>query len=353
MIELYIDDRIRNRKVRFFDKFNISLRYDAVGSTFSFNCYFDPKDTEQREFLCVSHYHVARLVYDGKLFFTGYMVSQGFGSEPTKQWATVGGYSLPGVLEDCTIPKSLYPLQYNGLTLREIAAKLIKPFGLGMVVDGVEAEMDKKYPETEASATQKIKDYLTTLATQRNIVITHNANGNIVFTRAKTNVKPVIIYGGSDGIPCPKMKMSFSGQGMHSEITVVKEADKDGGNAGEFTISNPYVFTVFRPVTIQQSSGDDNDTEQAAKNALAAELKGLKLTVDLDRWAIEKIILQPNRVIQVTNPDIYLFKKTTWFIEQIDFNGDAQSETGTMTCVPVEVYSGEYPKYMFKGFNLH
>jgi prophage tail gpP-like protein len=140
---------------------------------------------------------------------------------------------------------------------------------------------------------------------------------------------------------------------MHSHITVMKQADSNGGNAGEFTIENPYVPFVYRPKVITQSSGDDNDTEKAARNILSDELKNLKLTIVTDRWEVNGKMLKPNNIISVTNPDIYLYKSADWFIESIDFVGDEKQTTATLHCVLPEVYNGKTPKYLFSGINLH
>lgn len=360
MIELYIDDRLRNRKVTFFDKFTMSLRYDSMASAFSFNCYFNPDNIEQKELLCVGHFHIARLYYTPKgssqkqLFLTGYMITEGFSGSSVKEWVSVGGYSYPGVLEDCNIPPQSYPLQYDGLSLRQIAQKILPYFNIKMIVDGaVSADMDKTYEKTEASETQSIKDFLTGLAIQRNIVISHTPEGALRFTKALTKQKPILTYGGEGGIPCPDMKLVFNGQGMHSHITVIKQADKDGGNAGEFTIRNPYVPFVYRPKVVTQSSGDDNDTEKAARSALAAELKNLRITITTDRWDINGVLIMPNNIIEVTNSSIYLYKKVRLFVESVDFSGDADKNTAVINCCVPEAYNDETPEYLFRGINLH
>jgi prophage tail gpP-like protein len=302
---------------------------------------------------CIGHYHKATLEHNDELLLSGYILSEGFEDSSIPSLAAIAGYSLTGVLEDCQIPPTLYPLQSDGLTLREIAQKLIAPFKLSMVVDSsVASLMDSKYDTTTAEATQTIKEFLTSLAAQKNIIISHDEKGRLLFTRANTTRKPILHYG-DGGTPFTKMNLLFNGQAMHSHITVMKEADTDGGNVGDFTIRNPYVPHVYRPRVVIQNSGDDNDTEQVAKNLLADELKNIKLTIQTDRWELDGKIIKPNNLITVVNPNVYLFKKTTWFIEQIDFVGTQESTTATLTCVLPEVYSGNVPEYIWKGINLH
>jgi len=356
-MELRINDRIRNRKVEFFNQYRIGLRYDSMASTFSFNGYFNPKNPEHKELYCIGHYHIAYLEHGGELILTGNLVSSKFADTAKPELASFAGYSLPGFLEDCQIPPSLYPLQSDGLTLREIASKLIAPFKLSMVVDNsVSSLMDEAYEKTTAEPTESIKDYLTSLAAQKNIVISHNAHGQLVFTKAATGKTPILNFNSTvaNAIPFDKMEFDYDGQAMHSHIHVIRQASKDGGNAGESEIRNPYVPFVYRPKVIIQSSGTDNDTDKVARMALAAELKNLKLMITTDRWEMpDGKIIKPNNTITVVNPEIYLFKKSTWFVEAIEFTGDEKRTVATLTCVLPEVYNNKVPEYLFRGINLH
>lgn len=361
---LKINDRIRTRTVEYFNNFNISLKYDAVASPFSFGFYFDPDNNEHKELACIGHYHICTVEHNGELLVTGNMLSEDFDSSPVRKLVDIAGYSLTGVFEDCQIPTDLYPLQSDSLSIKEIAQKITNRFGIKMVVDSsVSAAMDTVLTSSTASVSQTVKSYLAELCTQKNIIISHNAQGQLLFTRAKTNLPVIAHFNNSDTGRLvtvngknisTNMRLMFNGQAMHSHITVVKEANADGGNAGETTIRNPYVInSVFRPRTITQSSGDDNDTEQVAKNALAAELKNIKLTITTDRWEIDGKIIKPNTLITVTNPEVYLYKKSTWFIESVDLAGDSRQTVATLNCVLPEVYNGQTPEYLFKGINLH
>lgn len=379
-MELVINDRIRNRKVSLFNSFNISLKYNAVASTFALDFYFDPDNIEQKEMACVGHFHLCKLSHNGELLMTAQILSEAFTSSgnPPRTLVPISGYSLPGVLEDCQVPTNAaidaaiavgnlkppktspaapycYPIQDEGLTLRQIAKKYIAPFNLEMVVDSsVEAEMDQVIPETDIKPKDTIKHYLTELATQKNVNLTHDEQGRLVFTRIKTKLQSVLDFDvPKGGLPGVRMNMAFDGQQMHSQITVVKQAGVEDENAGEATVTNPFVPFVFRPKTIIQSSGNDIDTELAAKNALADELKNLKFKIAIDRWDVNSKLIKPANVITVKNPEIYLYKKTTLFIESIDYTGNQKEMTAVLNCCLPEVYNGQTPAYLFKGINLH
>lgn len=346
-MNLKINDRVKIRDIEFFNNFNLNLRYDSLSSTFNFGFYFDSLNPDHRELACVSHFHEAIVEHNGKRLMTGYILSQVFEDQSQKSLSQFAGYSLTGVLEDSNIPPSLYPLQSDGLSLREIANKLIQPFKLKMIVDSsAAAKMDKVFQKTTAEATQTIKDYLNDLTSIRDIVMSHDAMGNLLFTTAKTKQSPILIIG-PEGIPGVTMSLSFSGQPLHSEITVIKQADSKGGNAGQATIINPYVPIVYRPKVIIQNSGDDNDTSSAARMALSEELRNIVLTINIDRWDIDGEFVLPNNIIRVKNPNLFLFKEVDWFIESINYTGDNVTQTAVLTCVLPEVHNKSTPVNIF------
>ncbi len=353
---LKINDRIRSRQLDYFNKFSLSLKYDAMASAFGFEYYFDPGNSEQKELSCIGHYHECTVEHNGELLVTGQILSINMTSAPERKLVQIGGYALPGVLEDCDIPPDM-TLQTDGLSLRQIAQQFCTKFNLKMVVaDAVAKDMDAAFETATAKDGQSIKSYLTQLAAQKDIVISHTTAGALWFTKAETKKTPLIEFDFSAGtMPGTTMQLQFNGQAMHSHITVRKQADADGGNEGEATVRNPYVYpkAVYRPRVITQSSGTDVDSDKAARQALAAELKNMKLTITTDRWEVDGKILKPNNTITVINPEVYLYAKSTWFIEQIDFRGDEKETTAVLTCVLPEVYNGETPKYLFEGVNLH
>ncbi len=341
--------KIKERKYDFFNGVSINLKYDSVASTYSFNLFFNPENDEQRELLHVGHFHTARIEHEGELLITGPLLSTGFISSSKDELTSIGGYALPGVLTDCNIPLSLYPLQADGLNLREIAQKLINPFKLKMVIDpDVSSLMNKPYKKSTADEGQTISQYLIELATQRDIIISHTFDGELLFTKAKTNKEPILKIE-PNGQKVTKMTLDFNGQNMHSDITVQKQADSDGGNESEFTIKNPFVPFVFRPKVLSQSSGDDNDSGEAARNALAAELKNLTLTIELDTWTIDDKVIQPNNIVSVLDPDIYLYTKTKWFIESVALTGNEKRQVSKLNCVLPSVYDKSTPVNIFEN----
>lgn len=351
-MNLKINDRIKVRDIKFFNKFNVTLDFDAVASNFTFDFYFDPLNREHAEMSCVSHFHECIVQHNGKDLITGFIINPVFKSSAKKQLTSFSGYSKPGVLEDCSIPPSLYPLQTNGLTVKQIAERLCAPFKLKVVVEAsASADMNKAIPKSTASETETIKEYLTKLCTSRQIIMTHDAHGDLLFKKV---VKKDPIAHFEKNAPGIQFTMSYNGQGMHSHITVIKEAsmvvddlDKQTQNAGEYTIKNPLVQIVYRPKVIKQSTGDDITTSQVAKNALAAELKNIGLSIEIDRWDLNNDLILPDSFITVTDPELFLYKKTKWFIRSVNYSKDPKKTTATLTCVLPACFDGSTPENIF------
>lgn len=357
-MELYISDRFRNRAIKFFSGYKVTSRFDSIASTFELEYLFDPFNFEHKEFSCVGHVHECTLKDEGELILTGYILSIAFVDASKSNMVKISGYSLTGVLEDCQVPPTLYPLQVNGLSLKEISDRLLQPFGLTSVIhSSVAALMNQKFEDTEPKENQTIKGFLTELAVQKNIVITHNEFGQLVYTKAQ-KTKPIFHFERTQAtgkIPGVDFSLTFNGQQMHSDIWALAQADFDpeAQAAQSSAVKNPYIPIVFRPKVVKQTSGNSDNTDLVADNSVASELKGMPLVIKLDRWRIVDRIVRKGEIISVTNPYVYLYKKTDWMIESVEFTGTPESKTAVLRCVIPEVYTGQPIKYIFAGINMH
>lgn len=342
--------KIKGKKFNFFNDFTVALNYNGIASGFSFSGLYDINNAEQKALFKPLQYHDVEVYYKDILILTGTALSTNTGISDKKELATISGYSKPGVLEDSELPLSLYPLEFDGLTLKEITEKVIAPFGLKLTVDEVvKAEVNKIFETISIESNQTIKDFLASLAKQRNVVLTHNAKGEVVYTRLNINKPSIATY--RQNIPTTNIALSVNGQGLHSEISTQKQATLDSDVAGEATIKNTLI-PVYRPTVKDQDSGDNNDTENAAKMVRGAELRNIKLNVDTDRWQWfdgKKLhIIKPNEIIDIIAPDIFLSDRTRFFVERVTLSGDEKSTTAGIECVLPETYSGDEPKINFK-----
>ena len=177
----------------------------------------------------------------------------------------------------------------------------------------------------------------------------------MLFTEAKTNVDPILSFDLTKETPIgTTFELDVNGQGMHKWVTLQKQASKSGGNAGEQRKRNPLVAgNIIRETVKSQSSGDDNETVDAATREVANEIRGVRLTITTDRWKVNGKIIRPNNMIEVIAPKLFLYNKTKFFIESVNLTGDETSTVATLSCVLPEVYNNEVPVNPFRDINIH
>lgn len=323
---------------------------DSVASTFAFTAKYDPANAQHRElFKPLSFHKVEMFDDDDKLLFTGEIVNNGFKSSAVPELVTLSGYSFGGVLEDCTIPYGAYPLESLDRSLKEIAERLLKYFGLKLIIyDNVKAECNQIYTKSVAELSGSVKDYLARLASQRNVVLSHDTTGNVILYRPDAKALPKGFFTKENTL---NMGFEIMGQGMHSTLTTIRQPSKKdagvfaAGNNGltaTDTITNPLV-KKYRPHVDVLSSGSETDTSKGVRNTLASELKNIKLGFELNRW--EDIGI--GDVVEVQNDECYINKRTRFMVESTSRAENTQAKTQVFTLVLPETFTGEQPKLIF------
>ena len=217
--------------------------------------------------------------------------------------------------------------------------------------------MESKYEQSDANEKQSVKSYFAKLLNQKNIVMTHDVQGRLVFTKP-IKKKPLFYYDIDTNpiVSGMSMGLSFNGAGFHSDIFVFGQQEFDEeAQASEGEIDNPIVPILFRPrvESLSSKSDDELDAQTFAENLRAAELKNLSLTIAFDRTIFNDMVFVPGEIISVRNKKIYLYNKTDWFIEGVSIKENSKEKTTTLHCVLPECYTGGTPVSPFKGINLH
>lgn len=387
--------KIQNVNIAYND-IQISLRYDSIASIFSFNVYYDPTNPEHKRLFRPLSWHQCKIYYqydNGKIetLVTGMLVIHKYRSEAAKQWVNISGYSITGVLENSSIAN--FPIQYDGLTIKQIAEKICQPFGLSVVVDKTVTDACNQVANiATADIKQTCKEYISEICSQKSIVVSHTPYGQLLLTSIKTitttvstntsavttgipvdsaivgkkntelqdnktikNTPTKTIYDFADGnAESVSMELTTNGQSMHSQIIVLGQAGEI--NSRDSVANNPYVVSnipnnnalnTWRPKILIQTFGTDIDTVYAADNARMQELKNIALTVNLRSWFLNGVLVKPNYMITVLNKDIFLFKKTRFFIESVVLTGDEKGDTAILNCVLPEAYDRQIPHNVF------
>jgi len=336
--------KIENKFFNHFSNLTLKFNLDTFASVFSFDARFDPFNVEhQKIFKPLTYPKIEIFSNDMDLLLTGNIVNNDFTSTKTPQLVSFSGYTKSGILEDVTIPDSVYPLEKNNQSLSEISAQLLKPFGIGQLIErNVANEMNLVYEKAVAQPTQSVASFLTQLASQRNIVIGHTKKGDVYYFKAFIGSKPVKCYDESNLL---SSKMAINGRAFHSDITVRRQpSDENVGVSTVDGVKNPNVRQI-RSVCKILSSGDDTSTIEAAQNVLAAELRGIQLALELPK--IDTSILC-GQIIEFINPELFIYKKQKFVINEIIYKEDSVADTMTVNCLTPEAFTGGIPTNIFE-----
>ncbi len=348
--------KIQGKEYSQFDALTLTRRFNSLGSTFSFNANFDINNADQRLLFRPYAFRKCEIFADGELELTGVILSHEFSDDPEPSLTNVSGYSVTGVLGDCQIPTSAYPLQSDNKSLNEIARNLVSKFGLKLVSN--EAEAGIVIETSTAGAGDTVQSYLSKIAAQQNLVLSHDEQGRVLITKVSKSQKPIASLREQVGV---KMNLTCNGQTMHDEATVIRQASLDDSNAGQSSQRNVFVSNFkttvspenpsvsnFRPVVKELNSGSNQSISEAARNILSNEYRGIKLTVNLSSWFIGSTFIRSGVIIGIKNPRLYLDNETNFFIESITYGGDPVKQTAVLTCVLPEVYNGGTPSNIFQ-----
>lgn len=311
-----------------FSRYSINQRFGAIASTFSLTSYVQLFDDYLSYPTCE--------IYNssGSLILTGTIFAPPINLRPNPTAFEYSGYSLPGVLEDCSIPKKLYPLQYDNLSLLQITEKMLDPFDLGYNIQGdITSDLNKSFTKVTADPGTTVKQFINNLASQRNIYLSHNEFGELLFMRydPKTYLPTAYYEEGKEGLR--EVNLSIDAQRMHSSITVVRQATKKNPDSAEYTIQNPYI-SAYRPIVHRSNSGDIYTPQTAARNALSEELSNIKFKMKVTKAATA------GTTIELKAPSLNLNESTELFIDEVQLDSTVTNEEDyTITCVPPDTYT--------------
>jgi len=322
--------KINGKIVTFFTAGSISLKLDSIASTFGLSCRFNPENDFHKELFKPLQYHKIEIFNSkDKLIFTGTILNHSFDSDSGVNLISISGYSLSGILEDVTIPPSLYPLENTNLSLKQIATKLCNAYGIGLIIgsnagntnivapdvdEKAETESNITYKKTVASPSDTVKGYLSKLTSQRNILLSHDAKGNVVLFKPSDKMKPKYFFNSENSL---SMSSNYNGQALHSEINVIRQpSEENSGVSTVDSIKNPLIG-IFRPTTKVLSSGEDTDVSKAANNELSSELQAISVKVKLLGLFDD---IKPGDIVNIHNHWIYSFAYSRYMVSAINLN---------------------------------
>lgn len=325
---------------RGFSDLEVKYSIDACG-TFSFTSPFEAERTEFRNAFKPFSYQSVQLDTNGDWLCDGTMFVEPNVDANAREVA-VSGYSLPGVLGDCTMPESSLPIGFRGQTLAAIAQTIADAFGLRLVIEGAGSET-VPFDDAKMEATETPFAFLSKLAQQRTMCVSDTRDGALRLWTPPTTGTPVasFVYGQQ---PATSIKPTFKSQEMFSEVTGLKSAN--GGRAGaRWTERNPFLAGVNRPLMFAIDDADKGDVQSATIAKLGRMIgNAITVSVEVPTWRDQNGALwQPNAMVTIDAPQCMIYTPSDFVIRDVTLKQAPDSTTATLECVLPGAFSGEIP----------
>lgn len=330
---------IDGQRFRFWDRVRVTRSIDVI-DTVEFGAPFDHLTPGFRETFRPFTFKTAAINVGGDPLFNGTMVNITPAVANDSKTISVSGYATAGVLNDCTAPASDYPLEFDNRTLKEIAEDIAAPFGVPVTFL---ADPGPPFERVAADPGQKALAFLVELSKQRNLVVASTERGGLLFWQSTDTGQPVARL--AQGEP-PVLSVSpfFSPQEYYSHITGI-EPVLVGLKGAQFTVKNPRLEGVLRPLTFEASDSQDADiaTTVAAKagRMLAnAAAYGLRVATWRDP---NGGLWRPNTTVKLLAPDAMVYTEYEFTIRSVAFEAEADKRTATLDLIIPGSFRGELP----------
>lgn len=336
-ISILIDDNLFS----FFTDYSITFEIDTF-DTFSFSAPFDDSLEIYRESFRPFSYKPVSIYYGRDLIFTGILIAPESSTLPGRKELTITGYSKPGILNDCMMPISSFPLEFNNQTLQQIAPVICRPYGIQCrFLESTGNPFDKVSIEIE----KNIFTFLSDLASQRGLIITNDARGKLVFWLSELG-NPIASFKEGE-LPFISCNPSFNYQMFYSHITGVTPTTTDK-NSSSYTYENDYLINrgILRNYNFIADDIGDSDIKQVVLSKagrMFGESVSYELTIQGHRNR-EGNVFQKNTSITLYSPGAMIYRETEFLVKSMTLSRGANGDTTDLSLVLPGAYTREIPE---------
>jgi prophage tail gpP-like protein len=333
---------IEGEKFTGFTGYNINLSYDSL-DTFSFSAPYNSEVEELRQVIKPFSFSACEVFYNDVLIFKGTLLTPDPELTDKSSEITLQGYPLCGMLNDCMVPPTKYPLQCMGITMKGIADAACEPYSIPVIFDG---EVGPEFTEVSIEPTDKILDFLSRLSKQRNLLFTNNEKGQLVFFNPK--VKKVFASFVEGETPLISIKPKFSAQNFFSHITGFGKTDAEYPSLS-YTFENKYLISKgiirHQSLTIEDAEtiGDLENSVKSHAGRMFADCVNFELLCD--GHVNEKgEVFQKGMTVCVSSPSAMIMKETNFTARNVKLSRTSEGKTTTLALVLPGSYTGEIPE---------
>lgn len=341
-IEIKIEDKLLGLspiRIGTADNIELSMAVDAV-TKMGFTL---PNEPETRDIFTPLGDPGVTMAINGKKVLTGRCDSPKTENAANSKVMMINTYSTPGILETTCPPISAFPLEFKDMPLNLIAQQLCAFHG---ITTSFEADPGPRFKRVDIQPGENILPFLAGLATQRNLVITSDAEGQLVFWQGGGTGTPVsrLEKGMPEVLNCPT---TIDQAYYYSSVTGIMPSKSRKNKMGkQFTVDNPHKTDIVRPYNFEAMDIDEGELETAVEAAAGRMFAGV-FTVDLTLTTWEDQsgqLFVPGKLLSLKSEEDFIKNSYDFLIASVTLMKVATSKTANMKLVLPGVYSGEIPQ---------
>ena len=251
--------------------------------------------------------------------------------------------------------------QYRGYSFAAIAASVLAPFGIQMLVDAAATAVAKPFKNVVVQVGETAHELLARLAMSRGLFLTDNADGNLVAAQMPAGGAKVADL--VEGENILRIIATLDDQTLYSKYTA-KGQDQGSDNGApprqsSATVENPNVRSSRINIFPAEHPGDSLDTAQRADMEARASLwPSVTVTCVVVGWLRpDGQLWQPTDAVTVKSPSCFptdvqtmtLGVQSVIWAQSADFGTTTTLEMvqpGALTTVPNPGLSGKAPNLL-------
>lgn len=328
---------VEGERFRFWQSAEINLSMDSI-DTFSFSAPFEPSIQKYRDVFKPLSFKPVQVYVGGELIINGTMTSINPAVSNNSRVFSVGGYSLPGVLNDCDFPAEEYPIEFNNLGLQDIAETAAKIFGLETQFDAPPGDV---FERVAAEPGEKVLQFLIKLAQQRNLLIGNTLEGKLLFLQSTQESSGVSLKEGK--LPFLGGAPNYAAQQYFSSITGLAPTTSSK-NADDFTAENPFLEDI-RPNVFKITDAVSADVQSTVNSKIGRMFaSAIPVPVTVYGWKVpDGDLWKPNMKIKLQSDGMMIYNETEFLIRSVSLSR-ATSDQATLNLVLPEAFEGKIPE---------
>jgi len=288
----------------------------------------------------IQPYDACELSYMGKTVITGYVDNTAVSSESESFDVMVSGRSKTSDLVDCSVESK----QFNKQRIEQIASALAAPYGVKVIA---EVDTGNSISTWKPDEGVTVFEAIESLARLNALLITDNANGDLVFTQAGVQRAPADLIG---GVNIKGASVSFDVRDRFSHYIVKgqqRASDSIDAETAAHVMATITDDSVYRHRPLIVLAEDQVDIARARKRGQwEATVRGGRsqsLSVTVQGWMANGRFWEPNQLVNVRHPRLGL--NTELLIVSVEYSlNDTAGTTSRLELMPAAALTPQLPE---------